>query len=91
MPVYPVARHLSPWNRNLWYWEIDEVREFVRENGVDTARLESEGLKEAARLIRNRPNLGHEEVHYFALQKQIERDAKYGTKMWHMQCKPVEQ
>lgn len=88
MAVYPVERHLTPWNRELWYWEVDELRDFVRNNGVDTTGLESEGLKEAARLIRNRPNMGHEEVHYFAMQKELERNAKWGGVMWHMQCSP---
>lgn len=62
-----------PWNRSLWYWEVDHLRNWIKENGIDTTGLTVEGLREAARLLRNRPNLGHEEVHYFATQKQESR------------------
>ena len=63
----------QPWNRELWYWEIDALRAWVAHNGIDLTGLKTEGLKEAARLLRRRPNLGHEEVHYFAMQKQEAR------------------
>ena len=84
-----IARYVQPLNRALWYWEIAELKQYVAANGIDTAMLQSEGLKEAARLLhRKGAELGHEEIHYFALQLQTERNNKHGARMWHMQCDP---
>jgi len=84
-----IARLVRPWNRALWYWEIDTLKAHIAANGIDTAMLQSEGLKEAARLLHKKgAELGHEEIHYFALQVQTERNNKHGARMWHMQCYP---
>jgi hypothetical protein len=70
-------RYTQPWNKQLWYWEVAELKQFVQQNGVSTNNLHCEGLKAAARFLRGRPNMGHEEVHNFALQVQEQRVAKF--------------
>ena len=80
-----VKHYLRPWCKSLWYWEVEELRAHAAAHGVPTEGLEAEGLKEVARLLHNRPSLGHEEVWHFAEQVQNERHRKHGPRMWHMQ------
>ena len=80
-----VKAYLHPWCKELRYWEAVALARYVQECGIPTKALNTEGLKEAARLLYNRPSLGHEEVHYFAQQVQEERAAKHGARMVHMQ------
>lgn len=82
-----IARMVQPWNRELWYWEVAELRQFVEASiSISTATLNAEGLKQVARFLR-KPNMGHEEVQYFAEQVQEQRSLQHGIQMWHMHDK----
>ncbi len=77
------ALRYNPWNASLWYWEIRALYAHAQASGIPTRGLQCEGVREVARLLKNRPSLGHEEVHEFARQKQMQRPCMSE----HCECK----
>ena len=81
-----IEGYLRPWCKGLWYWEIAELKQFAVQNGIDTANMHAEALKQVARLLHKKPWLQNADIVQNALAVQEQRAKLHGARMWHMRC-----
>ena len=83
-----IAPLVQPWNKLLTATQVRVLQQFVADHSVPLAGLRVEGLRTATRLLCKNPNMGYEEVHYFALQMQLHRERNNPEVCWYVSKYP---